>query len=264
MIEVLLALGPLVISPLGFRLLGYEFLRSSITRFVRLGAATLAVLALFPEPSSAIGILALPWFAFTSYAALRSLLNEGVTLGTFACAYLAFGAGWFVLSVSDLQPVGLSATIVVLTAVHFHYAGFGALLVADATTTAVPDLGKFPAFGIAAAMPLVAIGFTGPRVVGVLGIVLLVLSLASVAVLAAIYVKRSGRSLRRHLLIVGSATILVGMTLALHYGVGTYVGFATLSIDRMAQTHGLANAIFVLTGLWGWSVSSNEKGLLPQ
>ena len=38
--------------------------------------------------------------------------------------YLAVGGGWTVLAWGGLRPLGFAAPIVLLTAVHFHYAGF--------------------------------------------------------------------------------------------------------------------------------------------
>lgn len=252
MIEFLLGIGVLVAVPLGLRLVDQPFLRDPRVRLARSIAATMAVLTLLFEPSLEIGVLAVPWAAFTGYVALRSLL-KGLSLQTIACGYLAFGAGWLVLAAADIQPLDFSPQIVILTAVHFHFTGFGALLIADAATSAMPRLGKLPAFGVALAMPLVAIGFTLSTTVGFVGVVLLVVSLISVAGLTLIDGPGSAGRAERLTLRIGSAAVLVGMALALHYGAGTYLGFATLSIDRMAATHGIANTIFVVTGLFGWS-----------
>jgi hypothetical protein len=243
-----------VVVPLGLQVLHLDFLEVRKLTVLRWVAAGLAIVALVLPPGPLVGLLAVPWLTFAAYVALRTLTSEGLTLRTIASGYLAFGAAWFVMAVGDVQPMDLAPSIVILTAVHFHYAGFGALLIAFSVGERLPQLRHVPAVGIAAAMPLVAVGFTSSRTIGFVGILLLAASLVLTALASANYAIRVENGRERTLLLVGASTILVGMALAVHYGAGLAFGFPTLTIERMAQTHGIANAVFVISGLMAWAL----------
>jgi len=46
---------------------------------------------------------------------------------------LAVGGAWLVASRLGMRPMGIQEPIVLLTAVHFHYAGFATATIAAAT-----------------------------------------------------------------------------------------------------------------------------------
>jgi hypothetical protein len=62
--------------------------------------------------------------------------------------------------------------------------------------------------------------------------------------------------LARGLLVVSTASSLVAVAFALAYGWGEWAGRHLVPIPRMAQVHGVANALgFVLCGLLAWSLA---------
>ena len=85
--------------------------------------------------------------------------------------YLSVGGAWLVISRLGLHPFDLSTDIVRLTAVHFHYAGFGMALLAATGLACADWMASRVALSIGsiasiAGPPIVATGFvteSGPR-----------------------------------------------------------------------------------------------------
>ena len=62
-------------------------------------------------------------------------------------------------------------------------------------------------------------------------------------------------ALRRSLLLISSASLICGMTLAMTYALGTYLDTKWLDIPTMIPLHGIANSIgFSLCGLLAWNL----------
>ena len=134
----LLLLAPLALVPLGLRLVEPEDLTSAAGRCWRAAVilqspSALALTASFALPKGiAAAGLAVPWLAATgamAFVALLRFLRRGLRpLPELAVdAGLAFpmvGAGWAFLDRAALQPLHFAPIVVLLTAVHFHHAGF--------------------------------------------------------------------------------------------------------------------------------------------
>ena len=76
--------------------------------------------------------------------------------------YLSVGGIWLVLFRLGETPLALGEPIILLTAVHFHYAGFAASVLAGATGRALPSAGglfRIVALGVTGGTFLVAVGF---------------------------------------------------------------------------------------------------------
>ena len=102
-----------------------------------LGAWSLGLAFLMPKGMWA-GYLAIPWLLFTiclGYNALFTTQQPSLATGSWsgraAFLFLPVGAAWAVADRLGWQPMGFQATIVLLTAVHFHYAGFLLLSIAE-------------------------------------------------------------------------------------------------------------------------------------
>lgn len=187
-IELLFLLGPLVVVPLGLalsiQLTDQEQARNRIrlAQKFQLPAALCAALSFWPQPGKAAAILATVWLCFgaglglvgaihlTSFLRGKSKnIRSACTIASFL--YLPIGCAWLVASRLGLSPMDFQEPIVLLTAVHFHFAGFAAPLLAMAADSAVPHRGAIAgklfhavAAGVLAGPGLLAAGFViGPR-----------------------------------------------------------------------------------------------------
>ena len=151
LIELLLLFGPLVAVPGGLSMVvgsgGERNLRGEgFVAWLLLPAAFCAMAARWVAPRLdfvPIDYLAagfsLPWLLVTALVALLGLqriLKRGLapieeTAIDVGLLYLPVGGGWLVLSSAGLTPMNFSAEIVLLTAVHFHFAGFSAAVLSS-------------------------------------------------------------------------------------------------------------------------------------
>jgi len=274
LIDVLLVLAPLLLVPLGLRLVGPSdgvprlLLRTAL---VIQPFAALAVVASFLEPVGwTAGLLTAPWLLLGGVATLAGLVRlvggRPFTLPRLivaaALAYLAVGAGWLALSRAGIQPLGLAPVIVELTAVHFHYAGFAACLMAALTIETLGNvaphwrrLALVASLLIVAGSPLVAAGFTlSSRLIQAAGAVVIASGVLGLAAVQYGVVARRLRPGKAALLLrLSAASVVLPMALAVEYSVGRLLGLPTLDTQTMALIHGDLNAVgFVGLGLLGW------------
>lgn len=276
LIDLLFLLAPLVIAPLGLRLIAFERglpsrLLAAAVRTQPVGAGLATVAFLLPIGVTA-GILAAAWLFVCGIAALGALadLIQGRSLRPVrlapaaAVAFMAFGAIWLVLSRAGIAPLGLSPIIVELTAVHFHYTGFAATLMAALVLSGLRhECGTSRQIALAASLlmivgsPVLAAGWGTPfHVLQVVGAILVA---AGVLATAAVLFFRSASLVEstpaRILLRASALAPLVPMVLAVEYSAGRIFGFPTLDIHAMALIHGDLNALgFGLLGLVAWSI----------
>ena len=266
LIDILLLLAPLVLVPIGLVVAG----RTGDDRIglLRVAAAALLVPALLAEPGAIAGALALPW------AAVAVVLAVTATLGWIASpdlrpsalarlaspVYLPVGATWVVVSRLGLRPVGIGEPIVELTAVHFHFAGFVAALLAARTCEAAT--GQAPGWAAAgtiltiASPPIVAMGFTtGSAVFQIGGALLLSMGVWIIAGLTfAVVVPVTPDVPARALLSLSALAVVVPMVLAGFWAAAQHVDVPALDVPAMARVHGTLNAFgFSLAGLVGWA-----------
>lgn len=196
-----------------------------------------------------------------------------------ASALVAERAGWGLL--------GFSGTYLALTVPHMLYAGFGAALVAGTVAhLAVTDrLAVAGAWGVPVGTVLVLAGYFVGDVAELVGAGVLTLALWATAVAAVRSLARTPGPARpvggagpddvhpvdgphptgslgtgstagaRALLGTGAVVVGLSMVLALWWAGGEALGFAHPSLDVMAATHGVANALgFLLCTLLGLRV----------
>lgn len=142
-IELLLLFAPLVVVPAGLELAqivspaGWPVVENTARMFQPLAAASV-IAAFWIGPGRTSGLLAVPWAALTGVVALSGVigLRSSKTVAAFvsnlARLDLGIAGGWLLLSRLGARPIGIQEPIVLLTAVHFHYAGFGTALMAAA------------------------------------------------------------------------------------------------------------------------------------
>jgi hypothetical protein len=288
LIDVFTAAGPVVVAGLGLtlvaRVLGDAM--PSPLAFARrahpLGAAA-AVAALVVGRGATAGVLASLWLAVCVCATVGGLAvgaaewarPEGiprlaaVTLAA-ALTYLTVGGAWLVLSRLGQRPLDLSTDIVRLTAVHFHYAGFGLSVLAAVGLVATDWLLSRVALVIGclaavAGPPLVASGFTFDSAVGQVGgaAVMTVAAWATAFGTFLLATSSTGPARSRGvapatgrtLLVLAALSPIVPMVLAVQWALAQHTRVPALGIDTMAATHGVLNAVFVVSALAGWLLS---------
>ena len=300
---VILLLAVLVLVPLGLRLSddtarGPLAQRLLMTAQWLQPAAAMSLGASFAlEQSWVAAGLATPWFVATLLLAVVGVLDayrrgwrlDGEAGFSAALLFIPVGGGWAVISRAGLRPQDFSHAIVLLTAVHFHYAGFVLPILAglverqsggprrpagverrtggdERRAGGVSPLSSSPSsrWGLALSrvmlaaillgVPRVGVGISFSPHVEIAAAVLLTIGcviLAARQIQAAISL-RNATALA--LLCVSSVVLVSAMVLAAIYAVGQFTGHAWLEIPVMIRTHGAANAFgFATCGLLGWA-----------
>jgi len=207
-----------------------------------------------------------PYLLFSGAAALHGLarlagrselLHEEVAID-FALLCLPVGAVWMLAYLADATLAGFSGLWVILTAIHFHFAGFGCLLIVGvlgrrlwASRRSTPRAWKlhpFLAWGLMAALPLLAAGIAGSRAIEVVGVGCYVALLPPLAILLIRSATTLGpRRMAQALLVVAGLALLGSTTLAALWGLFRP---SLVPLPTMVRFHGSLNAIgFVGLGL---------------
>ena len=174
-----------------------------------------------------------------------------------APGYAVVAAVSLFASRAGLELFGIGEPIVELTAVHYTYAGVAALVLAGAAAREAETFGRGRRPAVVAvactalAPPLVAAGFTTrAAALQVGGAVLMTIGVWSTAALQLRTALARRRSAAGMLLAVSGLSIWVTMILALAWAAGQHWDVPALSVEDMARTHGVANAVgFCLAGL---------------
>lgn len=291
-IDIAYAFGMLVVVPMGVWLLGGRsggaagaFLLGAT------GARGLFVKGDPGDPGVIMGVaLVGAWALFVAMVAASQVIGfikqrrepdllvravrviAAVFLVVSAASAMAFRAG--------LQPFGFPPLIVFLTAVHYLFTGFGAVLFCSKVVAwdAVPrrTLALGAAFAVVAGTPVIAAGITMRQITGAswwsvgetLGAILIAAGLTVVAWQAFVAVGRSAEVVgaARWLLRVPAGVVVFSMGLAVVYALHRWLGTPALTEKQMAESHGVLNALgFVGCGLAGWvayehaAVHPNER-----
>ncbi len=274
LIERLLLLAILVFAPLTLSLAANQngnhpaLYRAAI--LIQPFAALPVLVSFYTRTGLTAGLLTTGWSLVTALTALfglarlwlrRSLWPIEELCVDAGLVYVTAGSGWMFLSRCGLNPMGFSDTIVLLTAVHFHYAGFAAPILTGLAGRRLaevrPSLRKFfwvAAAGVIAGPPMVATGITFSRTVEMLSAFALALSLLILALLILFAIVPALKNrIAQLLLIISANSVIVTMIFACVYAAGRYEGMMTVTIPLMAQIHGSVNAFgFVLCGLLAW------------
>jgi hypothetical protein len=272
----LLLLSPLVLIPLGLRLAfasEQDRFYLAATQFQFPTAILLALSFMLPAGNFA-ALLSLPWFVTTaiiSLAGFMRILKRGVNSREELCVdagliYLVIGGGWAVLSRGNIRPLEFEPIIVLLTAIHFHYAGFLLSIFTGLAGKIVQgDTSRLAATGVIAGVPLVAAGITTTQLgLGTWLESLAALVLAGSGLMTAWLHWRLSRqsnwpSSARVLWSVTALSLAFSMILAALYGIRFYFPLTWLDIPWMRALHGTANALgFGLAGALAWHWSNNK------
>jgi hypothetical protein len=261
LIDRLFLLAPLAIVPLGMRLQ----LLPRAAAVAQPGFAALVVVSFLIRTGVAAALLVVPWLLLSASCGVIGLLRlrrDGPRRMDELCLHAALiywpvGCLWLVISRLGVNPLGFSDDIVLLTAVHFHYAGFAALTMLGMTGRhAEGMLYRATAWGAIAGIPTLALGITFSASLECAAALLLALSLVSAAGLTAFVVlPRVTHRTARVMLAVSVASLVAAMAFAGIYALGKYNGRDWIDIPEMAAMHGVINALgFSLCGLVGWNL----------
>jgi YndJ-like protein len=274
LMQRIVLLGVLVIVPLGLSLVPASKSGEEAALLYRLGlvaqpfAAIGAVVSLLLEPGVPAAVLAFIWAGETALIALFGLqrlsrpeLRSSAEVSISAALILvSVAGGWLVVHRLGVQPLGYGETIILLTAVHFHFAAYAAPILAGLAGRRLiqhRNLGRvfrLAPIGIITGTPLVAAGITFSPVVALAGTVLISIGLFLLAVLVIGWILPLIESVPgRVLLLISSVSCLPAMGLACAYAYSIVFQKLIIDIPQMAMTHGIANAFgFSLCGLVGW------------
>jgi hypothetical protein len=224
-------------------------------------AAVPVVLAYIIGRGEVSTALVVPWVAVSAVllvAAVRHWLTGPTLRGLVwvgGNAYLVVGTSWLLFDRATMAVAGFGQPFVLLTAVHFHYAGFLTAVLVGCLWRHRPHdrWAAAAAIGAIASPPIVAVGFTWVGWLQVVGAILMTLA---VWVAAGVMLARVVRDVDRAsawLLGLSAVSVIVPMILAVQWAVGQNLGTPALSIPDMARTHGVLNAVgFCLLGVLGW------------
>lgn len=247
----LLLLAVWVWMPLAFDLLGYP------ARYAPYSAlAAVSITAAFLLPSGRVAaLLTLPWCAVLLWVFLHGAAGIRMAKGPAGWAKSAAqvlvitGGIWALADRAGVPLMGFDPAIVLLTAVHFHYAGFIFPLLAGWLYEIWPNRAlKWAIIGIIVSVPLTAAGIAVSQWYGyfVLEAISGGLVAASGMVVAAGYLRCSSRG--SGWFAVAGGALLFSMVLAWGYALRPYYPMDVLTIPSMRAWHGTANALLVAGG----------------
>lgn len=277
LISLLLIVGLIVAVPLGLDILSERPLHPWEQPILKM-ARQLHPLAILSVASSFIVLpgrlsagLTVPWLLFGALlgsAALLRLVKGGWRqLSTFchtaALGYLPVGAAWLFASRAGINPMGFGEPIILLTAVHFHFSGFAASVLAGEVLRHGKEnafLNTWIALGALLGMPIIASGFVFSAPLKLVGIVFFSSTLVTLAAKQFLTARSLAPGRSKQCLVISSLSVICGMGLALLYGITEYADWPMLTVPQMAYSHGILNAFgFTGCGLYGWrSIVSRE------
>lgn len=275
-VELYVAFATLVVVPLGLGSLEPRDAHDPLLRYtVAVGGqfpAAVAVVAglAVPQGSPVAVALTVPWLAITGAIGLvglrRSLARGPGPLPALAIdaalLYVPVAAVFLCLHAADIS-LRFAPIIVLLTGVHFHYAGFALLLVVGLTGRVVAaDGGGYPPTVdgraaaaataiIAVGILLIAIGITFSPLLEAVAVAAFSTAVVVFAVIVLRAVVPAVPRLPGALLALAAVSLCWTMALALAFAYSALPGTAPLvSIPAMVRWHGSVNAFgFALPAL---------------
>ncbi len=263
----LLMLSPLVLMRVGEAIvLGEGISKQRLLPHV--GAIVLLAASLLRPASTMAAVMATPWMVLRICLAAEVMLKwrllpvktPGQICTDFASIFPVVGAAWLVMHRANWTPWNFDPLIVLLTAAHFHHAGFTLPLMAGLNAKAAPGCWtRFSCVAILIGVPLVAAGITCThfgvlRFVEPFGVTVLVLGAVGVAVSQIrLGLEKKCGVLARLGFVVSGVSLLAAMLLALGFGLRYVFPNLALTMPQMWAIHGTLNAFgFGLCGILAW------------
>ena len=271
-ITLLLLVAVLLLVPMGFALLGTSKI---FNKWILFSSLSFGIAFLLPI-SFVSALLIFPWLilvCFNAFLQLKIFLQKrkkSITDYSFLAAslYMPVAAIWALLDRLAIQPMGFSPTIVLLTAIHFHYAGFLLPLISGMILkTKTKIVHQVIGWGVIFGIPLVAVGIISeqydlPNFIEVTAVCLMSFSGAMIGLL---HFRKGVQNYNKPigmLWMFGGLALTCGMILAFLYGIRTIVPISILTIPWMYAVHGTLNAIgFALPSILAWFIVNNSQAL---
>ena len=286
--ELVVVLAAVLIVPLGLaatstadRTGGRERFERAVSRafpFAGLGllaglhwhGTTLALVTASLYAAACVAVAAIGARRFARRSRFR-LEETALDLGH---AYLVVGGAWAFAYVNDLTVMGFGGLQSLLTAAHFHYAGFGACVVAGLVGRALPSRGRVRALyvpatlGMMSGVALLAAGIAAWPPLERAAAWVVAASLVSLGLLVAGLAAGSGPGLARALLALAGLSTLFSGAMAAWFSATGFARAGYEELSTMVAWHGLVNALgFVGLGLLGLRLlrppSRAAPGALP-
>jgi len=269
-VDLLLAFAALVVVPLGFTLPLRDGGSPPRSLLAAQPAAALALSASIFLPAGPVAtLLATPWAVVGGIAALGALGHIRTRRGLHAAAYvhaaaliyLFLGSATLLAARAGLQPLGLPEDTVGVAAVHYHFVGFGAGILAAGLLAAIGSNGpawvksvsRGAAGCLVCAVALVALGIATSSQFEVAGNALLAVSISALGTLGLVLVVPTINDPgTRVLMTISGLSALVATAALLDHAVvpGSHPADG---LGAVAGIYGLATAFgFVFAGLWAW------------
>ncbi len=266
-VQLLLIAAPLYLIPLSLHISSYSLQQV----WLAISSGLLFTTAYFFPQGIIAGCLILPWFGFTLFLLIRKIqisrlsLNFSLAQKTDLAAFffLQIGVFWTIIDRLGVQFLDYDPTIILLTAVHFHYAGFilpqvtSWLIKREATS-----ISKIAGIGIIIGIPLVAIGisathFNWSGYLEVCSVSVMTIAASIVGLLHISLGIKTKKILPKICFILGGLALIIGMSLAFCYGWRHVYIIEALTIPWMYAIHGTCNAIgFAFPILVAWKLST--------
>ena len=276
----------LVIVPLALSLVPTGDQRGNLGLFrvvvlVQPVAAIITIASFFVEKGLLSAAISAAWFILTALIALFGLTRlvarrfnplEELSIDA-GLLYLPVAGAWLMVYRLGVQPFDYGETIIMITVVHFHFAGFAAPIIAGLVGRMLATRQSQPSrtfllivVALVAAMPLIAAGITFSPWLGLIGTLLLTTGLVMLAVLT---LARAWPAIAatsaRILLVIAALSSCVAMVLACLYAYSIVTHTLIIRIPTMAMTHGLLNAFgFVTCSLIAWSIITTNHAAVNQ
>lgn len=269
----LFLIAPLFLVPFGLRLVavatpGAEPPRLALRAVVP--AALVLTLSFVSEPGVIAAVLSLPWLAVTATVALAAGLRLLMDPARFrpnirhatdaAIAFLAVGATFATIDRLGARPFDFPSEIILLTAVHFHFAGFVLPLAGALAYGRRPRRWLEIALGaVVVGIPITALGFLGVPYANWIGAMLTAIGGFGIGVATVIVARHMDSQAARALGTIAGASLLVSMPMAVIYSTGTLVDTTWLDLATMARIHGGLNALgFAVPVVVAWTLSQRR------
>ena len=254
----ILLLAPLVIVPRLLALLPDRRWVARTAGWPAVVAASPLLAAFALPPGLPAALLVVPWLALAIGGAIAAIIHglarlpsilrprDWADLGVdVALGFWAVGAIFTFIDRLGVDT-GFAPAIVLLTATHFHFAGFALLGLASLLARPRRWL-RASVVGLAVGIPLTALGFVlVSDAINAVGTVVVGLSGIGVGI-GVLTVAASGMS--RVATRAAGAALLVGMPMGIAWSMAILGGATFLDLDAMVRTHGVLNAMAILLGV---------------
>ncbi len=227
------------------------------------------VVSFYFERGMEAGYIGFPWVSFCLFLLIREInrieLNIeqpiGFELRLMALFYLFIGSLWLIADRIDYQPLGFDPMIVLLTVAHFQFASFLLLITTKWIVEFLKTKNiKWISWFVISGVLLVAIGITMTQLgfshwIETLSVLVMVFAGFTVGFLHLLIGWQFKEALFGWLWITGGIALMIGMSLALLYGLRNIVIIPFLTIPWMYVVHGTLNAVgFAFPVILGWGL----------